>query len=172
MVLLDLVREVVAMNRNLLDYLLNGRSSSESTSLMNLFNTQMGKEINDLRVVIIELREQINRNQEQHAKDIKDILNLLHQNRSINQTVEQSQTSTSSSSQTGVKSQTTATQTVELLKATSTKSAQTEVKLQKTADTQTEIEPESPNIPTTSNSSIICLNSIYDLINGFLLLLF
>ena len=165
MVLLDLVREVVAMNRNLLDYLLNGRSSSESTNLMNLFNTQIGKEINGLRDVIIELREQINRNQEHHAKDINDILNLLHQNRSINQTVERSQTSTSSSSQTEVKSQTTATQTVELSKATSTKSAQTEVKLQKTADTQTEIEPESSNIPTTSNSSIICLNSIYDLIN-------
>jgi hypothetical protein len=140
-VLLDLVREVVAMNRNLLDYLLNGRSSSESTNLMNLFNTQMSKEINDLRDVIIELREQISRNQEQHTKDIRDILNRTHQNRtSINQT-----TSTSSSSQTEVKSQTVATQT--------------KVKLQKTIDTQTEIEPESPNIPTTSISSMIFLNS-------------
>ena len=140
-VLLDLVREVVAMNRNLLDYLLNGRSSSVSTNLMNLFNTQMSKEINDLRDVIIELREQISRNQEQHAKDIRDILNRTHQNRtSINQT-----TSTSSSSQTEVKSQTVATQT--------------KVKLQKTIDTQTEIEPESSNIPTTSISSMIFLNS-------------
>ena len=172
MVLLDLVREVVAMNRSLLDYLLTGRSSSESTNLMNLFNTQMSKEINALRDVIIELREQINRNQEQHTKDINDILNRSHQNRtSINQT-----TSTSSSSQTEVKSQTVATQTIERLKTTSTKSAQTEVKSQtvvtQTIDTQTEIEPESSNIPTTSISSMIFLNSIYVLINGFSLLPF
>lgn len=139
MVLLDLVRQVVAMNRNLLDYLLNGRSSSESTNPMNFFSTPIGKEINDLRDVIIELREQISRNQEQHAKDINDILNLLQQNRNINKT-----TSTTSS-QTEMKSQTVATQT--------------KVKVQKTVDTQTEIEPESPNIPTTSNSSMICLNS-------------